>query len=93
MNRYYQPATHRVFAGFAAVFMTAATLAVTVIAPTAMDASSREVSVSTMSSEPQSHASINSGALTTSIDVVAYRTTRLVPVVQTRVQSRNDVAS
>lgn len=93
MNR-YEPRTPRALAGFAAVFMTAATLAVAVLAPAAMDAGSRDGGILTMSTEPQSHAVVNSGPLTTSIDVVAYRAPRRLPAaVQTRAQGRAGVAS
>ena len=47
----YEPRTPRALVGFAAVFMTAATLAVAVLAPAASDVSSREVTVWTMSSD------------------------------------------
>jgi hypothetical protein len=85
MNR-FEPGTPRAFVGFAAVCMAAATLAVSVIAPAAIDSTSREVGVATMSSEPRNQGNANPGALTTSIDVVGVRTTRRVPVGQTRAQ-------
>lgn len=92
MNR-YEPGIPRAIVGFAAVFMTAATLAISVIAPAAMDSTSGEVSVFTTSSAAQATANADAGALTTSIDVVAFRRMRLVPVVHTHVQFRNDLSS
>ena len=87
----YQPATPRVVPGLAAAFMTAATLAVSVVAPTTFDAQTRDVAMS--AAESQSHAYANAGPLTTSIDVVAVRSTRLVPVVHTRIVTRHAVSS
>lgn len=87
----YQPSAPRAFAGLAAAFMTAATLAVTVVAPTTFDAQAPNVAMSAGAS--QSHAYANAGPLTTSIDVVAVRSTRLVPVVPTRTVARHPVSS
>jgi hypothetical protein len=87
----YQPSTPRAFVGLAAAFMTAATLAVSVVAPTTFDAQARDVATS--GGESQSHAYANAGPLTTSIDVIAVRSTRLVPVVHTRVLIRHAVSS
>jgi hypothetical protein len=92
MNR-YEPATPRALAGVAALFMTVATLSLSVLAPAAVDSESREVSVLTLSSEPESHAFANAGPLTTSIDVVAFRTTRLVPEIHKRTPRRTAVSS
>lgn len=87
----YQTATPRALIGLAAAFMTAATLAVSVVAPTTFDAQTRDVAMS--EGESQSHAYANDGPLTTSIDVVAVRSTRLVPVVHTRIVTRHAVSS
>ena len=89
----YQPATSRTIVGLAAGFMTVATLAVAIVAPAAMDSTSRDVSVASTTSAPLHSTSTESGALTTSIEVVALRTTKIVPVVNTRVQFRHDLAS
>jgi hypothetical protein len=78
MNR-YEPRTPRAVFGFAAVFLTAATLAVSVVAPAAMDVGSREVTVLTQTLDAQAKAAAN--APTTSIDVIAVRATRVVPAV------------
>ena len=87
----YQPSTPRAFVGLAAAFMTAATLSVSVVAPTTFDAQARDVATS--AGQSQSHAYANAGPLTTSIDVIAVRSTRLVPVVHTRVLMRHAVSS
>ena len=92
MNRYL-PATSRSIAGLAAVFMTVATLAVSILAPASMDSTTRDVSVASMSNASEQSTSTESGALTTSIDVVAFRTTKIVPVVSTRVQFRHNLSS
>jgi hypothetical protein len=92
MNR-YQPATSRSIAGIAAALMTVATLAVAILAPAAMDATTRDVSIASTSNAYEQSMSTQSGALTTSIDVVAFRTTKSVPVVSTRAQLRHDLAS
>jgi hypothetical protein len=86
----YEPRTPRALVGFAAVFMTAATLAVAVLAPAASDVGSREVTVWTMSSDSDG-AAANAAAPTTSINVVAVRGTRLVPVVQSRAASKTNL--
>lgn len=91
MNR-YEPGTPRALFGVAAACLTVATLALSVAAPAALNPESREVGVLTASSETQS-AFANAGAVTTSIDVVAYRTMRLVPIVQSRAQLRNGASS
>ncbi len=89
--KHYQPATPRAFVTLAAAFMTAATLAVAVVAPTTFDAQTRDVATS--AGESQSHAYANAGPLTTSIDVIAVRSTRLVPVVHIRTVTRHAVSS
>ena len=76
MNR-YQPATSRTIAGLAAAFMTVATLALSVLAPASMDSTTRDVSVASTSNGSEQSTSTQSGSLTTSIDVVASRTTKL----------------
>jgi hypothetical protein len=73
--------------------MTLATLAVSILAPASMDSTTRDVSVASTSNAPAQPTSTDSGALTTSIDVVAFRTTKIVPVVSTRAQLRHDLAS
>ena len=92
MNR-YQPATSRSIVGVAAALMTVATLAVAILAPASMDATTRDVSVASTTKASEQSMSTQSGALTTSIDVVAFRTTKSVPVVSTRAQLRHDLAS
>jgi len=92
MNR-YQPATSRSIAGLAAAFMTIATLAVSILVPASMDSASRDVSVASTSNAPEQSTRWQSGTLTTSIDVVAFRKTKIVPVVSTRAQLRHDLAS
>lgn len=86
----YEPRTPRALVGFAAAFMTATTLAFAVFAPAAIDVGSREVIVWTMSSDSDA-AAANAAAPTTSIDVVAVRGTRLVPVVQSRAASKTSL--
>jgi hypothetical protein len=92
MNR-YQPATSRSIAGLAAAFMTVATLAVSILAPASMDSTTRDVSVASTSNASEQSTSTEFGTLTTSVDVVAFRTTKLVPVVSTRAQFRHNLAS
>ena len=92
MNR-YQPATSRPIAGAAAALMTVATLAVAILAPASMDATTRDVSIASTSNASEQSMSTQSGALTTSIDVVAFRTIKSVTVVSTRAQLRHDLAS
>jgi hypothetical protein len=58
-----------------------------------MDSASRDVSVASTSNAPEQSTSWQSGTLTTSIDVVAFRKTKIVPVVSTRAQLRHDLAS
>jgi hypothetical protein len=87
----YTNSKPRAIAGFAAAFMTVATLAVAIVAPAAMSSTSRDVSVATTSSAPQPAQA--HPELTTTVDVVAVRSVRLVPVVNTRAQSRANVAS
>ena len=88
----YQPGTSRTIVGLAAAFMTVATLAVAILAPASMHSTTRDVSVASTSRAEQP-TSTRSDALTTSIEVVALRTTKLVPVVSTRTQFRRDLAS
>ena len=78
MNQ-YDPGTPRALIGLAAIAMTAATLAVSVIAPAAMDYGTREIGVLTQANEMTTVSAID--ANTTSIDVVAVRGMRVVPVV------------
>ena len=91
MNSYH-PATSRTLVGVAAAFMSVATLAVAVLAPASLDSVSRDVSVASTSTAAQP-TSADAGRLTTSIDVVALRTTKLVPVVSTHTQFRRNLAS
>ena len=88
----YQPATSRTIVGIAAAFMTVATLAISVLAPASLDSVTRDVSVASTSTATQP-TSADGGTLTTSIDVVALRTTKLVPVVSTHAQFRRNLAS
>lgn len=92
MNR-YEPSAPRTIIAFAAVFMTVATLAGAVLAPATMDlgtgdAGAREVSIVTTTNELRHAAPTGAADATTSINVVAKRSTRLVPAVQTRAQLR-----
>ena len=84
MNR-YQPRTPRIFAGFAAAALTAATLALTVMAPAALDAQSDDTAV--IAAGGEDHVYANAGPVTTSIDVVAYRGKR-DPIIQSRANGR-----
>ena len=84
MNR-YQPRTPRIFAGFAAAALTAATLALTVMAPAARDAQGDDMAV--VAAGGEDHVYANTGPVTTSIDVVAYRGRR-TPIIQSRVSAR-----
>jgi glutamate racemase len=88
----YEPGTPRAIAGIAAICMTAATLAMSVVAPAAVDSESREVGVLTTSTQTRVTSSKVDGA-TTSIDVVALRGTRLVPVVETRSPAKANLSS
>jgi glutamate racemase len=88
----YAPGTPRAMAGIAALCMTAATLAISVLAPAAVDSESREVGVMTTSMQTQVTSSKIDGS-TTSIDVVALRATRLVPVVETRSPAKANLSS
>jgi hypothetical protein len=78
MNQ-YDPGTPRALFGLAAIAMTAATLAVAVIAPAAMDYGTREIGVLTQANQVTTVSAID--ASTASIDVVAVRGMRLVPAV------------
>jgi hypothetical protein len=78
----YQPGTPRAIIGVAAVALTVATLAVAVLAPAAMNYGTREIGVLATTSD---HVARSGDAATTqSIDVVAVRGVRLVPVAQLR---------
>ena len=85
----YEPGTSRILTGFAAVVMTAVTLGAAVFAPAAIHYGSQEIGVLTSAGEPAYAAS--QPAKTMSIDVVAVRGTRLVPVTQVRAASKNQV--
>ena len=85
MNR-YQPRTPRIFAGFAAAALTAATLALTVMAPAALDTQSDDTAG--MAAGGEDHLYANTGAVTTSIEVVAYRGQR-TPIIQSRASARS----
>ena len=77
----YQPGTPRALIGVAAVALTAATLAVAVMAPAGMSYGTREIGVLATTSNEVGR---SSEATTASIDVVAVRGVRLVPVAQLR---------
>jgi hypothetical protein len=77
----YQPGTPRALLGVAAAALTVATLAVSVLAPAAMDYGTREIGVLATTSD---HVARGDDATTHSIDVVAVRGVRLVPVAQLR---------
>ena len=84
MNR-YEPGTPRALFGLAAVALTAATLAIAVIAPAAVDYGTQEIGVLTRSIDV---APARAGdQATASIEVVAVRGTRIVPVVQSRAKN------
>ena len=89
----YESAPPRALAALAAVAMSVLTLSASILAPVTVDAGQHDALVSTLSATPQDHAFANSGPLTTSIDVVAYRSTRLVPAVHTRAVAHSDLAS
>ncbi len=81
----YEPGTPRALIGIVAVALTVATLAVSVVAPAAQNCSTREIGV--VASSADDIAALRTTAdhvpsLTTSIDVVAVRGLRYVPVVQ-----------
>jgi len=80
----YQPRTPRTMLALAAVALTAATLVLVVFAPASMAFGTREIGVLTQAPDVRSVASAASDATTASIDVVAIRATRLVPVVHGR---------
>jgi hypothetical protein len=84
MNR-YQPRTPRIFAGLAAAALTAATLALTVMAPAALDARGDDMAV--VAAGGEDHVYANTGPVTTSIDVVAYRGQR-TRIIQSRASAR-----
>jgi hypothetical protein len=75
----YQPRTPRALLGLAAVAMTAATLAASVLVPARMQYGTREIEVLTQSDVATQ---ARTAASTASIDVVAVRGTRIVPVAQ-----------
>jgi len=79
----YRPGTPRTILGLAAAALTAGTFALAVAAPAGMACSTQEIGVVTQSNDVTSVASA-AGEATASIDVVAVRATRLVPVVQWR---------
>ena len=89
MNR-YEPRTPRLFAGFAAAALNVATLAVTVMAPAALDAQTSDTAV--IATGGEDHVYANAGPVTTSIDVVAYRGKR-APIIQSRATMRAGSAS
>jgi hypothetical protein len=89
MNR-YEPRTPRLFAGLAAAALTVATLAVTVMAPAALDA--RTGDAATIAAGGEDHVYANAGPVTTSIEVVAYRGKR-TPIIQSRATTRAGSAS
>ena len=78
----YQPGTPRALIGVAAVALTAATLAVAVMAPAAMSYGTREIGVLATTNNDVVRGS--EAATTAAIDVVAVRGVRLVPVAQLR---------
>ncbi|HEX6004049.1 MAG TPA: hypothetical protein VFZ14_08660 [Burkholderiales bacterium] len=90
MNR-YEPRTSRIFAGFAAVALTAATIALTVMVPAEVDAQHRDALAAASGGED--HVYANAGPLTTSIDVIAYRGKRGAPIIQSRAHLRSGRAS
>ena len=79
----YRPRTPRTIFGLAAVALTAGTFALAVAAPAGMACSTEQIGVLTQSSDITPVASAAREA-TASIDIVAVRGTRLVPVVQWR---------
>ena len=79
----YRPRTPRTIFAVAAVALTVGTFALAVAAPAQMACSTQEIGVLTQSNDVAPAASA-AGAATASIDVVAVRATRLVPVVQWR---------
>lgn len=83
----YEPGSPRALFGIFAVAITAATLALSVVAPAAVRYSAREIGVLAPTIDdaaPLRAAALNDAAPITSIDVVAVRTLRLVPVIEAR---------
>lgn len=78
----YEPGTPRALLGFAAVALTAVTLALAVAAPAGSDYGTREIGVVTQSDSETTTRTAAGEAATTSIDVVAVRSLRRVPMVQ-----------
>ena len=83
MNR-FEPGTPRALLGVAAVALTLATIAISVAAPAAMNWGTREIDVVTQDDSVTARAPSPAGMLTTSIDVIVVRGTRLVPVLQSQ---------
>ena len=77
----YEPGTPRALIGVAAVALTLATLAVAVLAPAGMDYGTREIGVLATTTD---RVAPGGDVTTQSIDVVAVRGVRLVPVAQLR---------
>lgn len=92
MQRYRSDAP-RVLAGFAAVAMTIATLAVTILAPSTVRTERFDAGIAASSTLAEDHAFSNSGPLVTSIDVVAYRRAPLAPVAHKQVSLRHALMS
>jgi hypothetical protein len=79
----YETGTPRGLIAFVAIVLTAATLAVSVIAPAGMNYDTREIGVLAGSGdEDQAHRAVD--VTTSTIDVVAVRGVRLVPVAAAR---------
>jgi hypothetical protein len=89
----YAPRSSKTIIGFAAAFMTAATLALAVVAPAGMDFSSGQVGVQTLASDAPRTAAVNATSPTTSVEVVALRRTMLVPVVHSSKQAKHGIES
>ena len=79
----YEPGTPRGLLGFTALALTAATFALAVGAPATMRYGTEDIGVLTGSGGVTTIQAANDGA-TTSIEVVAVRGTRVVPVPRSR---------
>ncbi len=84
MNR-YDPGTPRALIGLAAAVMTAATLAISIIVPAAMEYAMKDVDVFTQTSD----ATCASDGIVTAIDVIAVRSAHVVPIVQSRAAAKD----
>lgn len=83
MNR-YESGTPRALFGLAAVAMTAATFAISIVAPAAMNRSTQQIGVLTRPIDVVPAPVAMPIPITTSIEVVAVRSTRPAPAVRSK---------